>query len=417
VATLTLAERAHFAGWDTRIAKHARRIRLLGPLSWPLSVEADFFSRPPGQRRLPDPPAPRFDHDDERRALEEALGALDDGHPIGEFLARTARSYLAAADMLQAAGSPAFTERSRRLYGSPREAIAPGAPTHLEAAEQFLRASEGCDSVDINDGGMPAAEAAAWLQAQLARYFPDPLPVELAPALAAKSTAGARRVRLRDNTTYSQRTLAQLLQHEALVHSATKRNGLAQPLIRCLGLSAPRTTATQEGLATLAEMITDTMDLHRLRRIALRITAIDVALEGGDFFAVFETFTAHGQSEVEAFRSAARIFRGGDVRGSIVFTKDVVYLKGLMRVHTFLLKAIQSGHRRLPARLFAGRMTLHDALTLEPFFDSGDLTEAVTLPDWVRNVPCLAAYLSWAAFSNRIPLDKLTLNDFRRDQD
>lgn len=412
MSALTDTERAHFAKWDAHISRHARRVRILGPLSWPPDVEAAFFAA--GQRRLPEPPPVSFDHDDERRALDEALAALDDSHPIGLFLARTARSYLDAADMLQGAGTPAFTERSRRLYGAPREAIAPGAPTHLEAAEQFLAASAGADAYPPEDA-RSAEEAAAWMRAQLATYFPEELPVEIDDNLAALSTAGARRVRLRGGTRYDDLTLEQLLQHEALVHAATKRNGRAQPLLSCLGLSAPRTTTVQEGLATLAEMITDTMDLHRLRRIALRILAIDLALEGGDFLAVFDLFVSHGQSEAEAFRSSARIFRGGDVRGGVAFTKDVVYLKGLMRTHTFLLKAIQEDHRRLPMRLFAGRMTLCDALLLEPFFDSGDLIEPVTAPDWVRNLPCLSAYLTWAAFSNRIPLQQLSLDDFRRD--
>ena len=110
-------------------------------------------------------------------------------------------------------------------------------------------------------------------------------------------------------------TLRQLLEHEALVHSATKRNGRAQPLLTSLGLSAPRTTATQEGLATLAELITDTMDLVRLRRIALRIKGLDAGLSGADFLQVFDIFRQGGQPDAEAFRSAARIFRGGDVRG------------------------------------------------------------------------------------------------------
>lgn len=417
MSALTEAERAHFRKWDAHISRHARRVRILGPLSWPPSVEAAFFAaRAAGQPRLPEPPPVTLDHDDERRALDEALGALDTSHPIGTFLARTARSYLAAADMLQAAGTPAFTERSRRLYGAPREAIAPGAPTHMDAAEQFLAASEGADHLPEQEV-RSAEDAAAWLRAQLAPHFPTELPVEIDDNLAALSTAGSRRVRLRGNTDFTTLTLRQLLEHEALVHAATKRNGRAQPLLRCLGLSAPRTTTVQEGLATLAEMITDTMDLHRLRRIALRILAIDVALDGGDFLAVFDVFVQHGQSEAEAFRSAARIFRGGDVRGGVAFTKDVVYLKGLMRTHTFLLKAIQGDHRALPARLFAGRMTLCDVLLLEPFFDSGDLIGPVTAPEWVRNLPCLSAYLAWAAFSNRIPLQQLTLDDFRREED
>ena len=34
------------------------------------------------------------------------------------------------------------------------------------------------------------------------------------------------------------------------------------------------------------------------------------------------------------------MFRGGDVRGKVAFTKDAAYLEGLLLVQTFLRKAI-----------------------------------------------------------------------------
>jgi hypothetical protein len=160
-------------------------------------------------------------------------------------------------------------------------------------------------------------------------------------------------------------------------------------------------------------MITDTMDLARLRRIALRIIGIQAALDGADFLEVFTLFRDAGQSDSEAYHSARRIFRGGDVRGGVAFTKDVVYLSGLSRVHTFLLEAEHAGHDGLIRVLFSGRMTLGDALELEPFFEDGTLRYGDVLPDWARNSACLAAYLSWAALNDRIDLDAVSLDDFR----
>ena len=46
-----------------------------------------------------------------------------------------------------------------------------------------------------------------------------------------------------------------------------------------MSLGSPRTTKTQEGLATFAELITSSIDLARLRRIALRIPAVHMGLE------------------------------------------------------------------------------------------------------------------------------------------
>ena len=75
------------------------------------------------------------------------------------------------------------------------------------------------------------------------------------------------------------------------------------------------------------------MDLSRLRRLALRIIAVKHVIEGADFVEVFRFFLRAGQSEDESARSAARVFRGGDPHGGIAFTKDVVYLHGLIGVH------------------------------------------------------------------------------------
>jgi hypothetical protein len=364
--------------WDERLVRLARDIQILGPLSWPDTVEEAFFAA--GGAALPRPPVVTVDHRDTIAALGALCDDIDGADPVGAFLIRTAESYRAAAEMLQSAHTPAFTARSVAIYGAPGQPIVPGAPTHLDAARHFIAATVSAPLGQPRPT-LTAEAAAAWLQERIDRHFTDaPLPVVLDPHLGALATAGAARVRLR--------------------------------VLTSLGLSAPRTTATQEGLATLAELITDTIDLLRLRRIALRIQALDAGLSGADFFQVFDLFRDGGQPDTEAFRSAARIFRGGDVRGGVVFTKDVVYLKGMTTTHTFLLKAILEGHHALPARLFAGRMTLGDALLLQPAFEDGTLAGPRVLPEWVASLPTLAAYLSWAGFSSQIPLGELRLADF-----
>jgi len=399
---------------DRALVKVARKIRVLGTLGWPPEHEATFLaSVRAGAPALPVIDTPPADLSEHKTALHDLRVGLDTGHPAGAFLDRTAASYLEAAEMLERAGTPAFTEIACAVYGAPDEPIHPGSPTHLDAASHFIRVTEGCAPPVTDGGDMNAEEAAAWLRERLGDHFLPALPVELGEGMAPLATAGSKRVRLRADARFSAVQLAQLLEHEALVHTATKRNGRAQPLLTSLGLSSPRTTCAQEGLATLAEMITDTMDLHRLRRIALRILAVDAGLEGADFIEVFQLFREAGQSESESYHSAARIFRGGDVRGGVVFTKDVVYLKGMLSTHTFLLKAMQEGRRDAPLRLFAGRMTLGDALALEPLFEAGLMAPPITAPDWVFNQECLAAYLAWTAFNDRIQLHCVSLEDFR----
>ena len=77
-----------------------------------------------------------------------------------------------------------------------------------------------------------------------------------------------------------------------------------------------------------AEIITGALDISRLRRIALRVVMVERALDGADFIEVFRGFLDAGQTEVESYRSAARVFRGGDVRGGQCFTKEARTWRG-----------------------------------------------------------------------------------------
>jgi hypothetical protein len=99
-----------------------------------------------------------------------------------------------------------------------------------------------------------------------------------------------------------------------------------------MGLASPRTTATQEGLATFAEQITGSIDIARMKRLSLRIEAVAMALGGADFIEVFRYFLAAGQTPEDCFASSQRVFRGVPTAGGSAFTKDTVYLRGLVGV-------------------------------------------------------------------------------------
>jgi hypothetical protein len=106
------------------------------------------------------------------------------------------------------------------------------------------------------------------------------------------------------------------------------------------------------------------------------------------------------------------VFRGGDVRGRLVFTKDVVYLQGLIWVHTFFLKAIHQGRPEYIRDLFAGRMALGDVLDLHAYFRSGAIAPPLYEPAWIKNQPTLAAFLVYSIFTTRLSVD-MDLADFR----
>jgi uncharacterized protein (TIGR02421 family) len=405
---------------DDQVVRAASKVKVLSSLSWPEEAVESFLESV--RSGAPRPPAPV----EVPRVAPEVVEALGDaerradaGHPAGRLVRETAESYRLAADMLASAGSAAFHARSRELYGGPRDRLSGTDQTHLEVADRLIAATAELTTAtqdDVADYCLSAEHVARELRRAMDAFFVhDRIDIVVDPTLSAKAAASATRVRLRGRTCFSESDVKQLLEHELFVHTATALNGRRQPALKVLGLGAPRTTATQEGLATFAELVTGAIDLARLRRMALRIRAVHLAEEGADFVDVFRFFLDAGQSEEESAHSTVRVFRGSNPRGRHPFTKDVVYLRGLLGVHTFLRKAVAERRPGLIARLFVGRLTVSDVLRLEPAFDEGLIAPARYVPAWAKNVRGLAAYLSFSVLLNQIDLEQVTLAELLRD--
>jgi len=231
--------------------------------------------------------------------------------------------------------------------------------------------------------------------------------VEVDPELTAKAAAGATRIRLRGATHFTEYDHHQLLAHEAFVHSLTALNGRRQPLLTSLARTSPRVTATQEGLAVFAELMSGAIDITRLKRISLRILAIDMALKGADFVEVYRYFSSCGQSAADSFHSAQRVFRGVPLTGGSAFAKDNVYLAGLLTVHTFFRWALKERRMDLLRHLFAGKLALHDVVALQPYFESGAILPPHWLPPWMQHVHGLAGKLAFSVFVNGIHMNRV----------
>lgn len=409
-------ELAHYADLDARLLAAVRGVRLLDAVSWHASAQGEFVERwRQGHVQLPRIEYPRVDTAAARAGLEAVIAEADVAHPVGGYLRHTAESWLTATDLLDALGTPAVTAHSVRLYGRPGDALPGGGISNLDAARHFLQIADELDgelTVAEAEYCIPAPILQQELQAALDAFFVHhPVRVELDDQLIAKAAAGASRVRLRSNAAFSEYDRRQLLEHEAFVHSLTALNGGQQPYLKSLARTAPRATATQEGLATFAEQITGAIDINRMRRISLRIMAVDMALRGADFVEVFRFFLDHGQTDTDSFTSAQRIFRGVPVTGGAAFTKDTVYLHGLLAVHTFFRWCLRHNRLRLTRLLFAGKFTLQDILLLEPLFDAGFLAEPLYLPPWVQRANGLAGMLAFSLFANRIRLDRIGEDD------
>ena len=395
-----------------------RRIKVLKAIDWPVELEERFLS---GWRRgSPELPSPMLRPqalDAEIDALSELMPRIDRGHPVGNWLYKSAWSYRVAARMLGAVGTPEFTRCSTLLYGRPDTLYRSQDVTNVDGALEMLAITDemiGHRLLPAVPFDIPAEEFARRLRERIEPMFADDrVMVVLDPGLSSKATAGARRITLRATALFSERDLTQLTEHEAFIHTLTSLNGRHQPHLTMLGLGTPRTTRTQEGLATFAEIITGAIDISRLRRIALRVVMVKQALDGADFIEVFRSFLDAGQSEVESYRSAARVFRGGDVRGGVCFTKDGAYLEGVMTVQLFIRKVLQEGRAgELLPMLFVGRLTLADVVELAPFRESGLISPSHYMPPWARDPQRVLSIMAFSAATQRLRLDRFDLQRF-----
>ncbi|MFA6064322.1 MAG: tyrosine/phenylalanine carboxypeptidase domain-containing protein [archaeon] len=134
---------------------------------------------------------------------------------------------------------------------------------------------------------------------------------------------------------FSENTLRRLIAHEIEGHVYRYENGLLQPYgIFSRGLSK-ETLETEEGLAVYIEQQQKINIDAQLKEYAGRVMAITTASKKS-FFETFEEMNKYFSQE-DSFTLALRAKRGTwkqDVGSA--FTKDALYLKGLLLVEDFL---------------------------------------------------------------------------------
>lgn len=411
---MNAAELARCAALDRRLLAAVREIRILSTVAWPASQEQaliDAYAR--GTLTLPYVTYRRPDLGPARAELDAIEREAGTDGPLADYLRRNAASWRVAATLLEAVGSEAVTAPSIALYGRPDDRIPGSDSTNLDAARHFVALANELG------GELAAGEAQGELGAETLRdelvqaldafFGPGIVRVEVDPELTAKAAAGATRIRLRSGASFTTYDRHQLLAHEAFVHTLTALNGRAQPHLASLARTSPRVTATQEGLAVFAEVISGSMDIARLKRISLRIIAIDMALRGADFIEVLRFFIGEGQGVADSFHSTQRIFRGVPTGGGAAFTKDNVYLHGLLTVHTFFRWALANRRLDMMRQLFAGKLALTDVADLQPLFAAGVIAPPRYLPPWMRQTHGLAGKLAFSLFVNRIRMDRFDL--------
>lgn len=388
----------------------SRSIRVLGSIDWPQEVKAEFFAK--GAQELPQVRYQPLDPMPAIEAVRQARREITPVTTIDYWLERQADVLERSARMLAATGTPAFFEYSRQIYGEPTTPLRVFPLTPLQLAEKVRATIEQLGHIEM-DIAPPeyhgADKVAKDIERAVGIHFGNAAPkVELTDKLSANALATAKAIRIRRDARFTDRDASQLLHHEAYIHCATSLNGRAQTDLPILAAGHPGTTRTQEGLAVFAEIISGSIELDRMRRLADRVFAIQMAIEGGDFLDVYRYFLERTGHPDQAFENARRVFRGGVVAGGAPFTKDVVYLFGLLQISNTIRAAFASGRADVLRLLFCGKLDFLDIPALCELGAMGLLRAPIYLPPWISDPRYLLALLTYSTFINQIDTGLLT---------
>ncbi len=395
-------------------------IRILNSIQWPKSVTdafvaSDFKQAPQLTPETYEVTPLGFEPDAKKRELRELRDQvrrrLGVGDPAGEILTATCEEYELAVELLERRGTRSFGDVSRRLFGSSLDTFLDGETTVRELGHLMADILDGIDAEHLG-AEYPKSFDAEYCAAELNRRFQayfhsDAVVAELSESMVADAAAGADKVKLRPDATFSARDIDLLEAHEAWVHVGTTLNGSLQPWCSWLSKGSPRVTATQEGLAVMIEIFAFRSYPVRAKRINDRVLGISWAEDGADPCEVAENFRSMGHSPEEIRYNVGRIFRGTDGQGGTPFTKDLAYARGFIENYNFIRTAIASGRTYLLPLLFVGKLTLNDVPGLLQLNQEGLLAEPRYLPPQFADLNALAVWMSFSNFLNRVKLDSV----------
>lgn len=409
-----------------RIVIAQKPIRVLDSLKWNPQVEEYFFKHK--FKKLPEinseyyqkenplcfNPTDKIEEFHEiDRAIRRKLGQYSG---VGSIMERMCHEYCQVIAMLQARGTPRFTEISQELYGSSEDVFHVGAPTLKDLAQLVTETL-----LNIKDQVKTAADEDIYsskevvdiLSERLGSYFSDRdnIRVELSDGIIADASAGADRIKIHDGLKFSLRELRTFEVHEGWVHLATTLNGMAQPICTFLSKGPPSSTVTQEGLAIITEIFAFASYPGRLKRLTNRINAVNMAEEGANFYDVFEFYRTQGMTEDDSYQSTVRVFRGSTFDGG-PFTKDLCYSKGFILIYNFMRLAVQRGLvSRIPL-LFVGKTTLDDLHIINDLVEEGMIVLPKYVPPQFADLAAVSAWMVYSLFMNRLDLRQLAI-DFK----
>ena len=383
----------------------SRSLPLLRSVDWSDDLRTRFLR----SGTLPKPEYPPIDTSSAAQAIENARAKLDGDHAVMQWLERICGTLTSQVGLLQSRGTAEFKVHSTALFGEPSELMIDGSTRVIDLAHHMDGSLDELDFdklvIEGHQKFLTAGQFTRALRSRLSRHFGEDAPeVKIQANLSAKALAGVTRIRVRKGAQFTERDVDQLLQHEALVHVATGLNGRAQSNFEILGRAHAGTTEVQEGLAVFAEIISGAMDPRRFRRLAHRVIAIDMAMNGADFKEVFDFYISRVCERDEAYENTRRIFRGGVISGGAPFTKDMVYLNGLLRVHNYMRSVVKLGRAALIRLAFSGKLDIEDLPAIAYLASEGELTPPKFMPLWAKDLRFLVSYLAYSGFLNQVKM-------------
>ena len=382
-----------------RLIAAQRPVRVLDAVQWGHAIEHAFLAS--GGRELPPVAADsyaarplRFDPAAKAReflAIEwDCIRRLGRDDPLGRLVRRRCRQYRGAVAMLARRGTPDFARLSRELYGGPQ------AGEDARVASVFARLSRSApERPDRPEATCDAGAAVAVLGERLRRSLPDGrFRVKLGDGILADAAAGCDYIKLRRDARFTPGDLALLEVHEGWVHLGTTHNGRRQPVCAFLGKGPPATTATQEGLAVLCEVLAGVCHAGRVRRLWRRYQAVRLADAGADFRDVYRFYLESGDTPCDSYHQAARVFRGSLPAGCGPFAKDLAYGLGLTRLLRAARAGLHVGQPNRLALLFCGKTALDELPALARLAADGVLRPPAFLPPTLEAADAVARLLA-----------------------
>jgi uncharacterized protein (TIGR02421 family) len=247
-----------------------------------------------------------------------------------------------------------FYDHCVKLYGTSHQS------TQNNSFLYFLEKIPDFCVPDVSEKTLQGEAARNYLKNRLLETFEDTdVDVRPSTSLLSDSSAGRKVLKLNPYKTYSTQALDIFLVHEGWVHLGTSLNGAAQAEHPWLATWAPRTTFLQEGLAVLTELITGCMTHERWSKVMLRHLATTMAERGSNIQDVYSFLRHHDIEELDAFKLALRVFRGVPLDGGMAFTKELLYLHGMVQ----LLYHLQFYQKDLRS-LWVGKLSFEEHVIL-----------------------------------------------------